>query len=179
MGLFDRFKKVQSIEDFDTTQSKDITIAITEDVIVINGTKLVIPCHKDELKELFGEYMLSMDNINCTGVRYIYIWHELGIVAYSKDDENVNCISFQFFPRDKEHSMNLPKNIFGGKATVNGADWLTLFDDVKQPKLDGMKLPIKLVHHGDFTLCASICKKPKGRIRSLGINKKTELKLGG
>lgn len=180
MGLFDPFKKkVPSVEDFDTTPSQHIKFALTEELLDINGTKLTLPCHKDVLTGIFGDYTLSMDNIGGTGVRYIYLWHELGIIAYSKDDECVNCISLQFLPHEKKYDLNSTKNIFGGTVTVDGADWLTLFVDEKQPKLDGMTLPFKLVHHGNFTLCASVAKKPKGRIRSLGINKKTELKLGG
>ena len=179
MGFFDKFRKAPSIEDFDTTPSQHIKFALTEEVLDINGTKLTMPCHKDALTGIFGEYTLSMDNIGGTGVRYIYLWHELGIVAYSRDDESVNCISLQYFPNEKKYALNSTKNIFGGTVTVDGADWMTLFVDEKQPKLDGMKLPFKLVHHGNFTLCASVAKKPKGQVRSLGINKKTELKLGG
>ena len=178
MGIFDKFRKAPDITSFDTTASQQIRFQITEEYLDINGTRLTLPCSKAVLKEIFGEYMLSMDNIGCTGVRYIYLWNELGIVAYSNDDENVNCISVQFFPR-KKNAMNFPKNIFGGSVTVNGADWLTLFADEKQPKLDGMTLPFKLVHYGNFTLCVSVADKPKGRIQSLGINKKTELNLGG
>lgn len=179
MGLLDFFKKAPSIEDFDTTPSQHIKFALTEEELDINGTKLTLPCHKDVLTGIFGEYTLSMDNIGGTGVRYIYLWHELGIVAYSKNDECVNCISLQFYPNAKKYALNSTKNIFGGSVTVDGADWLTLFVDEKQPKLDGMTLPLKLKHHGNFTLCVSVADKPKGRIRSLGINKRTELKLGG
>lgn len=179
MGLFDKFSKKPRLEDFDTTASQNIRIALTEEVMDINGTKLTLPCHKDMLKSIFGEYTLSMDNIGGTGVRYIYLWHELGIIAYSKNDECVNCISIQFYPNEKKYAPNATKNIFGGSVTVDGAGWLSLFVDEKQPKLDGMTLPFKLKHHGNFTLCATTCKKPKGRIRSLGINKKTELNLGG
>ena len=57
--------------------------------------------------------------------------------------------------------------------------YLKLFVDEKQPKLDGMTLPFKLKHHGNFSLLVSVSDKPKGRIRSLGINKRTELNLGG
>lgn len=179
MGLFDKFKKSPSVEDFDTTPSKGITIALTEEVMDINGKQLTLPCHKDMLKDIFGEYTLSMDNIGGTGVRYIYLWHELGILAYSKNDECVNCISIQFYPNGKKYAPNATKNIFGGTVTVDGADWLTLFVDEKQPKLDGMTLPFKLKHHGNFSLLVSVSDKPKGRIRSLGINKRTELDLGG
>ncbi|MBE6901982.1 MAG: hypothetical protein E7478_05865 [Ruminococcaceae bacterium] len=179
MGFFDIFRKAPSVEDFDTTPSQHITFALTAEELDINGTKLTMPCHKDELTGIFGDYTLSMDNIGGTGVRYIYLWHKLGIVAYSRDDESVNCISLQLFPNEKKYALNSTKNIFGGTVTVDGADWMTLFVDEKQPKLDGMKLPFKLVHHGNFTLCASVAKKPKGQVRSLGINKKTELKLGG
>ena len=180
MALFDIFrKKTPSVEDFDTTPSQHIKFALTEDVLDINGTQITIPCHKDVLKDIFGEYTLSMDNIGGTGIRYIYLWHELGIIAYSKDDENVNCISIQFFPNAKKYSPNSTKNIFGGSVTVDGADWMTLFVDEKQPKLDGMTLPFKMRHYGNFSLLVSVADKPKGRIRSLGINKRTELNLGG
>lgn len=178
MGLFDAFmRKAPSAEDFDTTPSQNIRFELTEEQLDINGTKLTLPCHKDMLKGIFGEYTLSMDNIGGTGIRYIYLWHELGIAAYSKNDECVNCISLQFFPRKKKYAQDSTKNIFGGSITVDGGDWRTLFVDEKQPKLDGMKLPIKLKHHGNFTLCVSVADKPKGRIQSLGINKKTELKI--
>lgn len=179
MGLFDRFKKAPSIEDFDTTPSRNIRFELTEEVLDINGTKLTLPCHKDVLKGIFGEYALSMDNIGGTGVRYIYLWHELGIIAYSNDDECVNCISVQFFPHENKYAPNAAKNIFGGSVTVDGADWITLFVDEKQPKLDGMTLPLKLKHYGNFTLCVTVAKKPKGTIKSLGINKRTELNLRG
>ncbi len=180
MGFFDLFKKkVPSVEDFDTTPSRDIRFELDEEELDINGTKLTLPCHKDVLTGIFGEYTLSMDNIGGTGVRYIYLWHELGILAYSKDDKNVNCISVQLFPHENKYAPTATKNIFGGRVTVDGEDWLTLFVDEKQPKLDGMTLPLKLKHHGNFTLCVTVASKPKGRIRSLGINKRTELKLGG
>ena len=60
MGLFDFFKKPPSIEDFDTTPSRNIRFELTEDVLDINGAQLTLPCHKDVLKDIFGERILTL-----------------------------------------------------------------------------------------------------------------------
>lgn len=179
MRLFDILKKLSKQNEFDTTPSCHININITEEFMDINGTKLLLPCHKDELKSIFGEWMFSMDNLTGTSIRYIYIWHELGIVAYSEDDENVNCVSLQFHPPQKKNAINSPKNMFGGSITVNGESWELLFENVKSPKVDKIKLPIKLAHYGNFTLCATNNIRHRQCVQCLGINKKTILNYEG
>ena len=179
MRLSSMLRNKSRPESLDTTASCDIHIDITEEFISVNGMKFSIPCHKDELKSIFGEWMFSMDNITGTSLRYIYIWHEIGIVAYSKDDENVNCVLIQFYPSEKKKAINLPKKVFGGSVTVNGESWITLFKEEKYLRIERIRMPLKLVHYGNFTLCMSGDTKHKKSIKSLGINQKTTLGLGG
>ena len=177
MSFFDIFRHPPKLKEFDTTASQNININILEEFVDINGTKISLPCRKDELRGIFGEWMFSMDNLTGTSLRYIYIWHELGIVAYSYDDENVDCISLQFYPGEKRNSINSPKNIFGGSVMVDGNNWMLMFEDEKCPKFDGIKLPIKLVDYGNFSLMMTTDIKRGKRIQGLGINKKTRLNL--
>lgn len=119
-------------------KSKSYTIDIRDDCFVINGEKLEVPMHIDALSKVLGEprakrfktdpeseHVLEVMHGEPITDRVNYTWDELGLMCYTYNGKVVNTFGICIQPQISDSPSN-PKQLFGGKLTINGEHWLSV-----------------------------------------------------
>ena len=186
MGLFDVFARKQSVEeeydtaeDFDRTPSQHISIDVNEDYVTINGRQLTMPIKMDMLMELFGKPQVQTfgevhidvldeednDFINkLAGKRINYVWNELGLYAFTNDATNVTGLMMMLRPAvNPETPAIYPKNMFGGRFTINGGEWFPVMKPVKTEYSNSSEKFLELGRHYIFGCFTDRDQKDKKR----------------
>ncbi len=96
-----------------------LDISITEDTLIINGSRLEIPCHLDMLKSQFGKPR-KFDNRQAN---VIFTWDEIGIYCYTKGNNVVFCLGIKTKPNTEVPFEYDPKSMFKGRLCINGESW--------------------------------------------------------
>ena len=188
MSLFDIFntknKTVEEehdpAEDFDRTASEHISIDVNEEYVTINGTKLTLPIKINTLIEFFGEPEIQtfegfhidvqdkeindFFNSALSGKRANYSWNELGLYAFTQDSANVTTLMMMLRPSINPETPDIyPKNMYGGKFTINGGEWFPVMKPVKTKYSNSSEKNIKLGRHRIFGSFTDRDKKDKKR----------------
>ncbi len=100
-------------------QPDELDINVTDDAIIINGNKLLLPCMLDGIAKLFGKPRATEPRTNV-----IYTWDELGIICYARTGSKmVHCLSIRTQPWVEYFDFD-PHSPYVGKIRINGdEDW--------------------------------------------------------
>ncbi len=120
MGFFSKLfgRKKNSISAKGKISADELDINIIEDVFVINGTRIEIPCMLDSFIEVFGKPSRVAKKYND-----IYTWDELGVYCYTRSGNKVVfCFTVRTGPKQRFDFQ--PNSVYIGKLTINGASWV-------------------------------------------------------
>lgn len=135
MGLFRGLSGKNKVKEAGFT-SKNYSIDICDDCLVINGKKLDLPVHIDALAAALGKpravrfktdekdrkFLEDLRSEPVTN-RVNYTWDELGLKCYTYNGKVVNTFGICIQPQTNNAPSN-PKKLFEGVITVNGRPWL-------------------------------------------------------
>lgn len=117
-----------------------VSIDISENGLILNGTAVTLPCDISVISDILGEPVRTtfgkiesdlfdeeaLEQLNSeTADRACYTWNELGIHCHSDDGVTVNTVSLRM--RDSKlmkHPAYFASAMFSGAFTINGKPWL-------------------------------------------------------
>lgn len=171
-----RFKRKQTVqehdtaEDFDKSPSEHIAVDVTNEYVYINNKQYTLPIKMEVLIEMFGKPQIQTfgkiqideldeednDFLNAiAGQRINYCWNELGIYAYTHDAIYAKALLFMLRPGISPETPDIfPKNMFGGKITINGREWFESLKKIKPEYSNSANKSMTLGRHkiyGQFT----------------------------
>ncbi len=118
----------------------DITINITENGLLLNGTSITLPCDISELSAVLGEPCKTsfssiendlfdeetLEELNEQAANSAcYTWNELGIHCHTDDGATVNTISLRMRNSTiAKHLDYYSAMMFSGTLMINGKPWV-------------------------------------------------------
>ncbi|MDE7231092.1 MAG: hypothetical protein K2N56_11485 [Oscillospiraceae bacterium] len=116
-------------------KSEAFCVDVRDDCFLINGQRLEVPSVISEFETVLGkargvkfemssrdlELMKFLMNEDGSG-RTNYAWDELGMMGYTNNGTTVKTFGV-VFKKPRVITDATPDFLFGGKFTVNGADW--------------------------------------------------------
>jgi hypothetical protein len=105
-------------------EPKKVVVAVEDEAVVLNGTRLTLPFDRDELIKVLGKPSREAD----LSANKLLTWDDLGIVAYQQSNgKTIHGLSVAL---DKRSFSFWPKTLFDGTLTVDGAP-LTATSDME------------------------------------------------
>ena len=126
----------------------ELTLDVSENGLLLNGSAITLPCDISELtavlgkadKTSFGEVKRDMFDedideealaqLNAqTAQRACYTWNALGMHCHTDDGVTVNTLSLRMNDSTlMKHPDYYAKTMFSGTFTINGRPWLKQFE---------------------------------------------------
>ena len=142
-------------------KSEGCCVDVRDDCFLINGQRLEIPSAVSEFEAVLGkargvkfelsgvdlDFLKFVMNEDASG-RTNYAWDELGMMGYTNNGTTVKTFGV-VFKKPRVITDATPDFLFGGKFTVNGADW---YDVISGGVDRGTSRHARV---GKLTLCAA------------------------
>jgi hypothetical protein len=104
-----------------------ITVEISEKEFIINNYSLTFPIAISELTSALSQPELFKGQYN-----NIYTFHEFGVLAYSKNEDLIDCVALVFDPKFKYDYS--PRLQFNQKLSINGQLMREFYRDNKKKR---------------------------------------------